>query len=98
MRRRPSRAMNDVGAILRNIGRRLQELRAGRGLTQDELAEALDVSVGYVRQVEGGGKNLSVRSLAAFADAVGAELPELLSPPASKARKPGRPRKSAGEP
>ncbi len=73
--------MNDVGAILRGIGRRIAELRVAQNITQEELAERLDVSVGYVRQVEGGVKNLSVRSLAAFADVVGAEVAELLRPP-----------------
>jgi len=79
--------MNDVGAILRGIGRRIAELRVARNVTQEELAERLDVSVGYVRQVEGGAKNLSVRSLVAFADAVGAQLPELLAPPAAQGRR-----------
>jgi transcriptional regulator with XRE-family HTH domain len=73
--------VNDVGAILRGIGRRIAELRVARNITQEELAERLDVSVGYVRQVEGGAKNLSVRSLAAFADVVGADVAELLRTP-----------------
>jgi transcriptional regulator with XRE-family HTH domain len=85
--------MNDVSALLRGIGRRVAELRAARGITQEELAAALDVSLSYVRQVEGGSKNLSVRSLAAFADVVGARVPELFEAPREAGPKRGRPRK-----
>lgn len=73
--------MNHVGVLLRNIGRRIAELRRAAGLTQEDLAERLDVSAGYIRQVEGGGKNLSVRSLAAFADAVHGTVAALFEEP-----------------
>ena len=32
---------------------KLQELRKNRGLTQEELAEAVDISTGYMAQLEG---------------------------------------------
>ena len=32
---------------------KLQELRKNRGLTQEELAEACDLSPGYISQLEG---------------------------------------------
>ena len=87
--------MNNVGALLRSIGRRIAELRTAHGLTQEALAAHLDVSPGYIRQVEGGGKNLSVRSLAAFADAVGAPVAELFAAPSSREVKRGRPKRRA---
>ena len=34
------------------FGKRLKELRNIKGMTQEELAEACDLSVGYVSQIE----------------------------------------------
>lgn len=42
--------------VMRHVGRRVAERRAAQGWTQEELAERAEVSVGYVRQVEGGGE------------------------------------------
>ncbi len=44
----------------RLIGSRIREARKERHLTQDNLAEALDVSVGYVSQVERGVTKISL--------------------------------------
>lgn len=85
--------MNNVGLLLKHIGRRIAELRRARGFTQEQLAERLDVSVTYVQQVERGGRNLTVRSLAAFASATGAKVAELFEAPTEPAPRPGRPRK-----
>lgn len=90
--------MNHVGVLLRNVGRRIAELRRATGLTQEGLAERLDVSVGYIRQVEGGTKNLSVRSLAAFADAVHGTVAMLFEPPIVSAPTAKRPRRRAARP
>jgi transcriptional regulator with XRE-family HTH domain len=80
----------DVRELYRSVGRRIGEVRASRGVTQEQLAEQLDVTVGYVQQVETGRKNLSLKSLATFADALGATVPEFFTPPQSPV-KPGRP-------
>lgn len=77
--------MNDVPKVLRRIGRRLGELRAESGRTQEQLAEQMDVSVNYLRQVETGAKGLSLRAICQLADVVGVDVSELLRPGARRA-------------
>ncbi len=83
----------DPEQILDRIGRRVAELRAEAGLTQDRLAEALAVSVQYLQRVEGGRENLTVRSLVRIATALGVAFTALFKTPRLKARKPGRPKR-----
>jgi ribosome-binding protein aMBF1 (putative translation factor) len=71
---------NDLPRILRRIGRRIGELRAERGRTQEQLAVELDVSANYLRQVEVGAKGVSLRVLCEFADALEVDVSELLLP------------------
>lgn len=83
-------AMADFEAVRRDIGRRVAELRAARGLTQEELAAELGVQPPYLRKVERGAQALSLRQMVRFADALGAPVRALFDPPTSQAR-PGRP-------
>jgi len=82
----------DPGRLLRDAGRRLAEARQARGLTQQALADELGVSMRYVQSVEGGGENLTLRSLAGYASVVGISIPEVFQPPATRRPKVGRPR------
>lgn len=50
------------------IGNRIQNRRKAKGATQAQMAEALDVSVGFISQVERGVCKVSLDSLAAIAD------------------------------
>lgn len=83
-----------AAALLERIGRRVAEIRAGHGWTQERLAERLDVLPGYLQRIERGAQNLSVESLVKLALALKVEVVDLLSAPANRARRrPGRPRK-----
>jgi transcriptional regulator with XRE-family HTH domain len=82
----------DPDRLLRDAGRRLAEFREARGLTQQALADELGVSMRYVQSVEGGGENLTLRSLAGYASVLGASIPEIFQAPTSRRRKVGRPR------
>lgn len=42
------------------IGNRIKEERRKKGMTQEELAERLDVSIGYISQVERGITKISL--------------------------------------
>lgn len=84
---------NDPDDLLRDIGRRVAELRAGRGWTQQQFAEALDVSVRYVQDIEAGRMNLSVRSLSKLADALEVEVRALFNEPEDRTVRVGRPSK-----
>ena len=49
------------------VGKRIQAARKQSGMTQETLAEKLDVSIGYVSQVERGVTKISLDLLAAIA-------------------------------
>ena len=81
----------DPDRLLRDLGRRLAELRAEAELTQEELAEQLDVTARYVQSLEGGQENLTVKSLATLADALGVGVAKLFDVPKSRIVRQGRP-------
>ncbi|MEG1773897.1 MAG: helix-turn-helix transcriptional regulator, partial [Oscillospiraceae bacterium] len=58
------------------IGKRIQCRRRQQKKTQDELAEALLVSVGYVSQIERGVTKISLETLAGIADFLGCSIGE----------------------
>jgi transcriptional regulator with XRE-family HTH domain len=70
------------------------ERRRAYGLTQEQLAEGLDVSLKYLQRVEAGEENLTIASVVKLANALAVEPNYLLRPPRSTARRgPGRPAK-----
>jgi transcriptional regulator with XRE-family HTH domain len=56
---------------LRRLGERVREQRRTRGMTQEALAEALDLSVAYVSLIERGGRNPPYTTVVAIARALG---------------------------
>lgn len=56
---------------LRRLGERVREHRRTRGLTQEALAESLDLSVAYVSLIERGGRNPPYTTVVAIARALG---------------------------
>jgi transcriptional regulator with XRE-family HTH domain len=56
---------------LRRLGERVREQRRSRGLTQEALAEALDLSVAYVSLIERGGRNPPYTTVVAISRALG---------------------------
>jgi transcriptional regulator with XRE-family HTH domain len=82
---------DDPDAVIRDVGRRVAELRVGLGLTQDKFAESLGVSGVYVRRVEIGQENLTLRSLTRFATVLGVRTVDLLAAPSSREVRVGRP-------
>jgi transcriptional regulator with XRE-family HTH domain len=45
------------------IGKRIKELRLGLGLTQEALADKVDLDKTYINEVENGKRNVSVVNL-----------------------------------
>lgn len=86
---------HDPERVLSAFGRRTGELRRERGLTQEQLAERLEVSLQYVQRIEGGRANLSIRSLVKLANALQVNVAELLAKPRSSKRTRGRPSSSS---
>ena len=54
----------------KSFGRRVRELRTGAGMTQPQLAEAIDMSVEWVRRIENGGASPSFDTISALAKAL----------------------------
>src|ERR1700677_4810306 len=84
--------MNDPDKTIENIGRRVAEIRLKLGLTQDALAEKAGVTGGYIRQIEGGWKNMRVNTLCKIADILGCQTRDLFETPTMKKQTSGRPR------
>jgi transcriptional regulator with XRE-family HTH domain len=63
---------------LRRLGERVREQRRNRGLTQEALAEALDLSVAYVSLIERGGRNPPYTTVVAIARALGVQTSRIV--------------------
>jgi transcriptional regulator with XRE-family HTH domain len=63
---------------LRRLGERVREQRRNRGLTQEALAEALDLSVAYVSLIERGGRNPPYTTVVAIARALGVPMSRIV--------------------
>jgi transcriptional regulator with XRE-family HTH domain len=64
---------------LRKLGERVREQRRSRGLTQEALAEALDLSVAYVSLIERGGRNPPYTTVVAIARALGVPIARIVT-------------------
>lgn len=78
--------------VMRNVGRRVAELRAEHGLTQQELAEAGGFSAKYLQRIEAGEANLTIRSLVRLARLMQVSTRELFEPAKTRRQGRGRPR------
>ncbi len=56
---------------LRRLGERIREQRRTKGMTQENLAQALDLSVAYVSLIERGGRNPPYTTVLQIARALG---------------------------
>lgn len=72
---------------MRDIGKNIRAARTGTGLTQDELAEKLHVTRQTVSNYETGRSRPDVDMLTALAEAMGADVTELLYGPEKTTRK-----------
>ena len=65
----------------KRVGRNLQRIRRGKGLSQEELAHIANVHQTYLSGVEGGKRNPSVLVLERIAQALNVDVAELLALP-----------------
>jgi transcriptional regulator with XRE-family HTH domain len=61
----------------KRLGRRLQRLRRLRGLTQEQLAERIDINPKYLSSVERGEENPTLDLFLRLAEGLQVELPTL---------------------
>ena len=60
------------------VGRRIQEVRKARGLTQAELAQMVDLSTKYISNVECGFKTPTLNTFVAIANALQCDANQIL--------------------
>lgn len=77
-----------------SVGRRIAELRAERGLTQEALSEKLGVTARWVQSAEAGGENFTLTTLVRFANALKVPVADFFAAPTTQKAQPGRPRTS----
>lgn len=86
--------MRETGAVLRDLGLRLRELRRGLGLTQEEAAEKIGMLTPNYARVEQGRANVTVDTLVRIANMLDSPLAALFKTPKSRIIQQGRPRGS----
>ena len=60
------------------VAARIRDLRLLKNWSQEELAEKCDLHRTYIGSVERSERNITLRTLKRFADALGCEMAELL--------------------
>ncbi|AGP38184.1 helix-turn-helix domain-containing protein [Sorangium cellulosum] len=80
--------------VLESIGANVHRLRVRLGLTQEALAEAANISTGFLQRLERGKTNVGVVVLVRLADALAVEPGALLRRAELPEATPGRPRKA----
>jgi transcriptional regulator with XRE-family HTH domain len=60
------------------LGRNLKRIRTSKGISQGDIARSLEVSRGFVSNIENGKTNPTLATIAKLAKAVGASVNELL--------------------
>jgi XRE family aerobic/anaerobic benzoate catabolism transcriptional regulator len=77
--RKPVSPPSTGKAYLRRLGERVRNLRHQRGMTRKALAQHAEVSERYLAQLETGEGNCSIVLLRRIAQALGVEVPQLVS-------------------
>ncbi len=81
----------DANRVIKDVGRKLAELRARAGLTQEQLAEQLRIAPNNLQRIELGMQNLTVRTLVRLANQLGVPVAHLFRAPRSRVVRTGRP-------
>lgn len=63
---------------LQNLGNKIRAIRQSRGITQEQLAEKVDISTNFMSLIENG-RNMSVETLVKIASSLGVTVDYLLS-------------------
>jgi transcriptional regulator with XRE-family HTH domain len=84
---------SSLDAALRDLGRRIHEIRRKRGLTQEQAASELAMEVTNFARIEQGRVNVTVKTLVRVARCLDVPLIEVFRSPRSRTVRPGRPRK-----
>jgi len=72
-----------MGTLRSRFGKRIRQLRALKGLTQEGLAEAVGVSTDFISLIERGQRAPSFENLEGLAEALGVKVADLFDFPES---------------
>lgn len=86
----PSKRTDEVLAY---VAANVQRLRAKLELTQQGLADAINLDLRHLRRIERGSENITMETLVALADALSVGPAALLRKATPRAPRTGRPRK-----
>ena len=64
---------------MKKVGKRIQEMRQRRGMTQSELAQELAMTPKYISNIECGGKSPTLETFLAIANALQIDANSLLA-------------------
>lgn len=80
---------HETAAILRDLGKRIGELRRERGLTQETAAERLGMLAPNYARIEQGRQNVTIDTLVRIARMLGEDMTiaELVTPPTTTGRR-----------
>jgi transcriptional regulator with XRE-family HTH domain len=85
----------DAERVTKDVGRRVAELRADLGLTQEALAERLRMDPNNLQRIELGRQNLTIRTLVRVSGCLGVPVRDLFDAPRSRVVRTGRPPRRA---
>ncbi|KYF73305.1 helix-turn-helix domain-containing protein [Sorangium sp. So ce388] len=83
-----------LAEVLSSIGANVRRIRLKRGMTQQELADAAEIALGFLQKVERAKTNVGVAVLVRLADVLGVRPGVLFRQRELPAVKRGRPRKA----
>lgn len=69
------------------IGERIKKIRKANNMTQENLAEKLDVSVAFLSRIERGSSHINLKRLAQICEILGVTEGEILNGTSSKSTK-----------
>lgn len=70
--------MIDENKILRQLGLNIKAERVRKGLSQEELAEVMDVNREYISKIERGMQNMSLKKIVQMANYLKVDIKDLL--------------------
>ena len=71
--------MSINSGVEKRFGAKLAYVRKSKKLSQMKLAEIVDMNFNYIRQIERGEANVTIKTMITLADALGVELNELFN-------------------
>jgi len=64
--------------ISKQLGQNMKRIRSKKGMSQGDIARALEVDRGYISNIENGKKNPTIATIQKLANALGVSADELL--------------------